>query len=215
MKAEKYVKDVIKKVKCGRKQKKNISQQLLSEITSEVEAGETLENVLKRMGPAQDTAAEFNENLSEEDVKKYKREKRTKIIILILIIIGLLFSTVYCLLPKTSSIEESNTFNADAVKQQMVTVVELLAEEDYAKLRELSVDSMKNTMTKEVIDSAKKGIGDNWGTLKTVDVRYTAEIKQLGKTYVVSEVNAMYENVSVTYTISLDKDMRIAGLYMK
>ena len=44
---------------------------------------------------------------------------------------------------------------------------------------------------------------------------YQAEIKQMGTTCIMTQVNVSYENVSVTYTITLDKDLRLMGLYMK
>ena len=41
------------------------------------------------------------------------------------------------------------------------------------------------------------------------------EIKQMGKRMVTSQVTVAYENLSATYTITLDRDLKLAGLYMK
>ncbi len=41
------------------------------------------------------------------------------------------------------------------------------------------------------------------------------EVLQRGKYFAVCQVTVTYENTSVTYTISFDESMKIAGLYMK
>ncbi len=45
--------------------------------------------------------------------------------------------------------------------------------------------------------------------------RYISEVSQINQHYVIGQVTAAYENVSITYTITLDEDMKWAGLYMK
>ena len=42
-----------------------------------------------------------------------------------------------------------------------------------------------------------------------------SEIRQNGQRYVVVQVAVTYENVNVTYTITFDENMKLAGLYMK
>ena len=42
-----------------------------------------------------------------------------------------------------------------------------------------------------------------------------SEIRQRGQRYAVVQVAVMYENVEVTYTITFDENMKLAGLYMK
>ena len=44
---------------------------------------------------------------------------------------------------------------------------------------------------------------------------YMQGLKQKGKVMVVTQVDAVYENVSVVYTISFDEDLRLGGLYMR
>ena len=42
-----------------------------------------------------------------------------------------------------------------------------------------------------------------------------AEVKQKGQLFAVTEMSVSYENTAVTYRISFDKDMRLAGLYLR
>ncbi len=61
----------------------------------------------------------------------------------------------------------------------------------------------------------KEQIGTEWGEFKSFVSVYTGEIKQMGKKFAVTEITALYENRSVTYTISFDEEMKLAGIYMK
>lgn len=215
MNEQKYVKKVVNNVKCGHKQRKKISSQLLAEIRSEVEAGRSLEDVLDSMGNAKEAVAEFNDNLSSEDIRKYKKERLIKILLIIAACIAILCVAVYCIMPKAKPLEKSDVFDKATVEQQISQVIELLNEEDYAMLRNLSTDKVKPSMTSDVIESAKKNICEDWGEFLNIGTIYASEIKQSGNYYAVGQVSVSYENVSVTYTITFDKDMRIAGLFMK
>ena len=42
-----------------------------------------------------------------------------------------------------------------------------------------------------------------------------AETKQKGNLYAVTQTTVEYENATVTYTISFDRNLKVAGLYMK
>ena len=44
---------------------------------------------------------------------------------------------------------------------------------------------------------------------------YSVESSQLGKTYAVVQMSVAYKNVSATYTLSFDEDMKLAGMYIK
>ena len=74
MTAEKYVNAIIKKVKCGKEKRQEIKEQLLSDISIALEQGETLEEIINHMGSVQEMAAEFNENLSGEEHRKYSQQ---------------------------------------------------------------------------------------------------------------------------------------------
>lgn len=87
-----YIKKVCKQLNCTRAKRKEIAKQLESDITSAMANGEAMEQIFERMGTPKEAAAEFNENLSGEEMKKAKRAKKIAIagiIVVILLVLGL------------------------------------------------------------------------------------------------------------------------------
>ena len=76
MTAEKYVNAVIRRVKCSGKQRRELRQQLLSDISAAREQGEQMNEILERMGSIDTVAKEFNENLPEQEQKKFRRTRK-------------------------------------------------------------------------------------------------------------------------------------------
>ena len=65
------------------------------------------------------------------------------------------------------------------------------------------------------MEEAKKTIGDDWGTFRNFGKTYMTEIRQNGQSFAMVQMNASYDNVSVTYTLTFDVEMKLAGIYMK
>ena len=42
-----------------------------------------------------------------------------------------------------------------------------------------------------------------------------AEINQRGQKFAIAQLNVSYENISVTYTLTFDDKMKLAGFYIK
>ena len=82
-------------------------------------------------------------------------------------------------------------------------------------MRENAIPEMESVLTAEVMEDAKVQISDNWGERKSFASIYVGEITQGNRHYAVGEITAVYENTSVTYRITYDTDMRLAGLYMR
>lgn len=215
MTMEKYVKTIIKKIKCSPGRRKEIRQQLLSEISAAKENGEELSQIIARMGPAASVAAEFNENISSEELKKYKRGKRLKIGGLIGVILVLLVFGIYWVLPKGAELEKGGLFKERMVRAQMQNVIDWVDAEDYEALKEHSIPLLKSTFEGDTFSQAKATLSDNWGTRKVVGNFYLAQFTQMGKTYALGQVTVSYENVSVTYTLTLDTDLQLAGIYIR
>jgi len=214
MTAEKYVNAIVKKIKCSTGKRQEIKKRLLSDISAAVESGETMDEVIQSMGTVKDVAAEFNDNLSEEEKKKYKKAKGLKIAGCIVAILILLIAVIYWFLPKTSEIGTSGIFNDNEVEAQMKLVVETFNQEDYEALKEISIAQMQPLLNKEYMDEAKKQIGDDWGEFKSFGMFQKMEIKQQGQNFVIGQVKVTYENVIVLYTITFDEEMKLAGFYM-
>ncbi len=215
MTAETYVKQIVKKVKCTGKKRNEIRKQLLSDIESEMERGESLEKVMLRMGEPIAAAEEFNQNMLQEEVKKYKRGVRIKIAVCILTVLAAAAIAAAWFLPVTKKFGSSGLFNEKTVEEKSKEVIRLLDAEDYDTLLAGSDIYMQKVLTKEIVDAAKKMAGDNWGEFQGFGKFYMAEQKQQGNIRAVVQMNAAYENIAVTYTLIFDKDMKLSGLYIK
>ena len=77
------------------------------------------------------------------------------------------------------------------------------------------MDQLKSVLTKTTMDSVKEDLSTDWGERTALGSIYSQEVTQKGRHYVICQVNASYENVSVTYTITFDEHMKLAGLYLK
>ena len=215
MTKEQYVNAVVKKVKCSGRKRKEIGRQLLSDVSVAVENGETLDEVMERMGTVREAAEEFNQNLSEAERKAYARSKRRTIVCAVLAALLLLVCGVYWILPKSAQIDSSGVFEEQIVEERVRQIITELDQNDFAALRQEAVDSMQKVITQETFESARQLVGDDWGELKSFGKNYMVEVKQMGKRMVTSQMTVAYEKLIATYTITLDRDLKLAGLYMK
>lgn len=215
MNAEKYVNQIVKKVKCGRKKRIEIKQQLLSDVSAREKSGEALEQIIEDMGTPKEIAEEFNQNLPKEERKAYTKAIVWKGIVIAALILLLLIAYVWWAIPKYSEFGSSGRFSQSAVEEKAKDVIDLLNQNDYDTLQGMSENRMQAALTRETMDHAKAMVNDNWGSMQRIGTAYTAEFKQGGKLYAIIQVSAAYENVDVIYTISFDEDMELAGLFMR
>lgn len=215
MTTEKYVNTIIRKVKCSKSRRLEIRQQLLSDIEGERENGESPENIMHRMGSAAEVAREFNQNMPERERKAYTRKKLLKIIIAVAVIIVAAACIIYRMLPKGAELGTSGVFEQNVVEEQAKWIVEKLNEDDFETLLDASDEAMQQALTPEMIEDARASISDDWGDFRSYGQVYMSELKQNGKLFAATQMTVAYENVSVTYTILFDEDMKLAGLFMK
>ena len=215
MSAEKYVKDIVSKIKCSGTKRKEIEAQLLSDISMRMEQGETLEQIMESMGTAQEIADAFCQDMSETERKAQRKKKVGVIVAAIVIGAFLLCAYVWWVFPKSLNIKDVESVSKQAVDAQVETVVTLLNENDFETLRGMAVDEMQNALTQETIDKARNPISDDWGEMLMIGSTYAQGMKQKGRVFIVTQTDVMYENVSVTYTITFDENLRLAGIYMR
>lgn len=215
MNANQYVNAVVKKIRCSGKRKDEIRKQLLTDINLRLEQGEKMEEVISHMGSVQEIADDFNDNLSQQERKTYRRNKVLKILLPIAVVFLLLAAVVYWMLPKGRDIAQSKYFDEATVEAAMKETVELLDAGDYDTLLANAIPQMQPFLNEEEMDKIKGEMSEDWGERKQFGAIYLAEYEQGNQRLVVGEITVTYENISVTYRLSYDTDMRLAGLYVR
>ena len=215
MDAKKYVNAIAKKIKCDEKKKKEIKKQLLLDIHMRMKQGERLEEIISQMGTVKEIADSFNENISLKEQKRYARNKVMKIVIPIIVMLVFLIGFVCWMFPKNFDIEQSKYFSKEQVETAMKETIELLDAGDYTALREKVTPQMQTLLNAETIDNVKGTLSDDWGERKLFGTVYLVELVQGNKHFAIGEITVTYENVSATYRLTYDEDMRLSGIYMR
>lgn len=215
MDEKRYVNAVARKLKCGGTRKREIKRQLLADMQARENQGERLDDIISRMGKAEEIAEGFNENISVEERKRYARNRVLKIVIPIALALFFLGMAGYWLFPKTVDIEKSRYFDKEEVEAAMKETVELLDAEEYATLQENAIPQMQSLLNAETRKSMRETLSDDWGERRQFGAVYLAEVVQGNRHLAVGEMTVTYENVSVTYRLTYDEDMRFAGIYVR
>ena len=210
MTAEKYVKEVAKLLKCRASKKKEIKDRLLADIHGAVASGEKLEDVLAKMGIPWDYANRYNDNFDKAEQTAAKREKTRKIwgiIIAVLVIAGVL---IYWNMPKWSDISESTVFSEETVQKTAQEIITLYGNDDYEGVVTYMTDDMKKVLNAPTLQLSKS-------QLATADFGqfYISEAKQGSKRFAMVQVSVSYTKTSITYTLTFDEEMKLAGFYIK
>lgn len=216
MNAEKYVNDIVKRIKCTGARKKEIENQLLSDIAMRREQGETIEQIIESMGPAQEIAEDFCQNLSDADRKAYRRKKIGVIlgaVSAVLLIVLLIAAYIWWLLPKPAELKTD--FSQEEISAEVQRVIEMLDQNDFEALQEAAVEELRTVLTQDMIDKVRQDISNDWGGRQSFGHVYVQGAKQWGKYIIVTQTDVIYENISVVYTITFDEELRLAGLYMR
>ena len=215
MDAKKYVNAIVRKIKCNGKKKKDIKKQLLMDIDMRMKQGEPLKEIISQMGTVKEIADSFNENISQEEQERYARNKVVKIVISVIAVLFFLGLFVHWIFPKSYDIKQSKYFNKEQVEAAMKETIALLDAEDYIALRENVTPQMQTLLNAETIDDVKGMLSDDWGERKMFGAAYMVEMVQGSKHFVIGEITVTYENISATYRLTYDADMRLAGIYVR
>lgn len=215
MTAEKYVSSIMKKIQCGKKKKSDIKKQLLSEIDERISSGENIEEVIKEMGSIGEVADSFNEIISDTERRVYKRNKSIKIGLSIIAVLVVILIGVIRLFPKTNSLDESTIFDKQQVEETLIEVIDLMDQQDYVTLQAMSIPQMESVFNESEMEKIINQFSGSFGKRQSIGKIYSQEIIQSKQHFAVCQVTVSYENISITYTISFDENMKVAGLYMK
>lgn len=210
-----YVKQVIKKLNCPQDKRDDIESQLLSDIEIALSEGRQLEEILTEMGEPEVLAKEFNENLGSSRNTQGKKRKVMMALLIVAVVLAALAGFAYWAFPKTREIGRSGKFTAHEVEQYAKAVVDAFSAGDYDVMESYYSDEMREAVARQMLEEAKPFIGEDWGKYGGVGTIYMAEVSQRGKDYVIVQMNASYENVSVTFTLTFNSGMELVGFYMK
>lgn len=213
MNAEKYVKEIVRRVKCTGAKRKEISSQLLSDIAARREQGETLEEIMESMGQPQEIAEAFCQNLSDVDKKAYRRSRIRKVIVDIVLMLIVVSILTWWMMPKPAVLGDD--LSQEEIEASVENVISLLNEDDFDGLQDIAIDELKDKLTRETIDMVRQDISEDWGGMQSIGRVYAQGIKQKGDLIIVTQTDVIYENVSVVYTISFDENLRLGGLYIR
>lgn len=215
MDEKRYVNAVARKLKCGGKRKREIKRQLLADIQARENQGERLEEIISRMGKAEEIADGFNENISAEEQRRYAKNKVLKIVIPIVLAVIFIGMAGFFMVPRTVDIEKSTVFDKEKVEAAMKETVELMDAEEYAALQENAISRMQPLLNAEMRENMRRTLSDDWGERRQFGAVYLVELIQGNSHFAVGEMTVTYENVSVTYRLTYDEDMRLAGIYVR
>ena len=213
MNKKQYIKKVIRLLGCSRQQKRKIQLDLENDIEMALKQGESLEDIIQRMGAPEEVAREFNENMGVQPPRSHKK--------MIIIIIGLLvgvglavFLFIRSMIPEYTDLQDSSYFQQEQVAQIMAEVILDVSPLDEQSLIERCDETMAQTLTEHSLSEALESLGELGDFQRITSDRYV-EVNQNGYICVIGEIVALYQKRSVTYTITLDQNYQLAGLYMK
>lgn len=213
MNKKKYINEVAANLNCSRMNKKKIKKDLESDINLSLENGENWNEIKNRLGNPMDFAKELNENF-DYSPKNSKNNLVIGILIGAISIVFILFLIFDYFTPKTNTISNSTIFNENSLENKVTEVIKYINENDYKQISRISNDIMKKELTENQLTNAIQNLG-NLGEYKRITNSTYYEVKSKGEVLAVCEIIALYDNRSVTYTISFDSKMKLAGLYMK
>ncbi|NLI70703.1 MAG: DUF3887 domain-containing protein [Firmicutes bacterium] len=110
----------------------------------------------------------------------------------------------------------SADFDEAEVRAAAEGVIAMVNGKDSEGLRTASTAQMKAALTDELLNQIYEDIGEGgqFRGIKNMNIRSLAGNKNTGELAVVV-TRAEYENRSFIYTISFDREMKLAGLYYK
>lgn len=106
-------------------------------------------------------------------------------------------------------------FDEDQVKSVANDFIDKINGGNYEECYNQFGAIMKDSMTEEKLTSTFTPILESLGEFKQIKKYSLSSANSLGTDYAVCTVTCEYANGNATYTISIDKDQNIGGLYIK
>lgn len=167
------------------------------------------------MGIPWDYANRYNDNFDKAERKAAKRERALKIWGIVLLVLAVLTAVVYWNLPKWSDISESSVFSEERVKAQAEEIIRLYSDNEFEAVTGYMNEEMKQVLNAATLQYTKSQMKEDFGELLAFGNMYASEAKQSGARYAMVQVSVSYSEMSVTYTITFDEEMKLAGFFVK
>ena len=132
-------------------------------------------------------------------------------------IISLLAFSLILSLAACSSNKLADIYNEDEVVARAKSFVETVNSLDYDAVVSEIREDLQSQVSADSLEAAWGPMLSDSGAFKeyTTVVAYGQKDKTTDEDYAVCVLVCKYENASRTFTISMDKDLEIVGLYMK
>lgn len=211
-----YVKAIAKCLTCSKARRDEFVRDLESDIAAALAAGETWEQVEARMGDPRQVACELNDELSETELSAGKKRKRNKVVLIIVavvvVIAAIIGGATWWATPRYIAVGQESGHMEQELIQQAELVVEAFNANDVEALAALSDETLAPLMDAELMDSVHAALsGGDWGAFESFGNEYVGEFVYMGKTSNPVELVALYENVTVTFTLAFNEDMELTG----
>ena len=106
-------------------------------------------------------------------------------------------------------------FDKNAVYKTARNFILSLNKKEYSRCYSLFNEKMQTAMDREKLQSTLDSVLESLGGFVRFKGISAAPKKILGQDYAVCTVKCVYENGNATYTLSLDSNLHIGGLYIK
>lgn len=210
-----YINEIARNVQCNRTVRKAIRSQLLADINVRLSEGEEFKDVKESMGTAKEVAQVFNDNMPENEKRKYAIGRIVQAIIFIILAMSVFLAFLAHSAPKSYPIEDSTYFEKEALESAVRDTIELLDNGDYEAVRQNAVGEMQDSLEDAKMEEAKRAVSKKWGNRVSIDDIEATEVINKDRHLAVCISRVTYEKVSVVYTITYNADMQICGLYMR
>lgn len=116
---------------------------------------------------------------------------------------------------EANTTEVMEVYASKEVEERTILIIELISCNDFSTIREeYSLPELREVLKDDYMLQSKAMVNEDWGELVSIGTVYSVEVTQNNTNYIVVQVIATYDNVSVAYTITFDENLMLAGIYM-
>jgi len=116
-----------------------------------------------------------------------------------------------------SSSKLAEGFDTDTVKTQTEALINLTNDQNFDGVVAMIREDLQSQVTADSLETGWKPLLDSSGAFEKISSTavYGQKDQSTGENYAVCVAVCKYANTSRTFTISMDTDYKIVGLYMK